>query len=396
MKRRERSARRWTALVAATGVVAATWAGVESGAVAQEAGKRRVSLQELVVTAGARGARYWGDFSSITVLRIDSTRNALAGAGEFGVRGQIAVPGDARELQLDFSAEVAQFATGGFELRSYAPREYSGKLGLYYGQYLGAGVLDAKAELGGRGVADRPPMPLYLQPGYRRYSAWVRYWRPVAFTTLIDGVEIDFTFENRDFAAPRLLPQLDLLDRSSGEWRLETSRSWQRGPSGGADTLSVFGAYRYHHYPRKGISIRRRDRASRLGVQWVLDRLEPLGFRMTVDVSGTRNRSNSRRVEYNSVHFRGVAAKRLGAKTTAILDLTLSVKSYTHEGRYQYLVPGEEADNATIVHAKLNRVLGPRVGSEFGFFWRNVETNISGAYYRAFGTTFTMNIRPQF
>lgn len=391
-----RPGRRGGLLLVATGLAAAGGAVVGGTAGAQETGGRRVEMRELVLTAGVQGTRYWGDFSSVTVLQIDSTRNALAGTGEFGVRGQVAVPGDNRELRLDFGADLAQFATGGFELRNYAPREYSGGLELYYGQYLGAGVLETKAEVRARGVADRPPMPLYLQPGYRRYSGSVGYSRPIAFTSLVDDVDIAFTIENRDFAAPRLLPQLDLLDRSSGELTVGTSRSWRRGSSDGTDKLRVFGAYRYHNYPRKGISIRRRDRAARLGVQWVLDRLETLGFHMEVDVSGTLNRSNSRRVEYNSAHFRAEAAKILGAKTIAILDLTLAAKSYTHKGRYQYLVPGEEADNATIVHAKLDRELGPNVRGVFGVFWNDVETNISGAFYRAFGATFTMNIRPQF
>lgn len=381
----------------ATWGVATAWAGGGRAAGAQEAGGRRVEVRDLVVTAGATGTRYWGDFSSVTVLQIDSTRSALAGNGEFGARGSVVASDPNRELRLDFDAGLAQFATGGFELRNYAPREYRGKLVLYYAQYLGdgGGVLEAKAEAEARGVADRPPMPLYMQPGQRRWSGSVGYWRPVASTDLIDHVEFAFTVENRDFAAPRLLPQLDLLDRSSGELTARTSRSWL-GASGGADTLRVFGAYRYHSYPRKGLSIRRKDRAVRLGVEWVLDRHEtPLGFRMAVGVNGTLNRSNSRRVEYNSIHFGGLAAKRMGAKTVAILETTLSAKSYTHQGRYQYLVPGEEADNATIVHAKVRRELGLDVHGVLGVFWRDIETNISGAFYRSLGTSFTMNIRPR-
>lgn len=389
MKRRRILLAAWGVAVAVAGVAAGT-------AGAQEAGERRIALRNLVVTAGASGGRYWGDFSAVTVLQIDSTRSALAGIGDFGVRGQIAATGSNRELRLDFDAGLAQYATGGFELRNYAPREYNGKLGLYYAQRLGAGVLDAKAEVDARGVADRPPMPLYMQPGHRRWSGSLGYWRRIAFTDLLDDMTLDFTVESRDFAAPRLLPQLDLLDRSSGRLTAETGRSWRRGAGGGADTLRVFGAYRYHNYPRKGLSIQRRDRAALLGAKWVLDRTETLGFRMILNVSGTRNWSNSRRVEYNSVHFHGEAFKRAGAKTVAILDLTLAAKSYTHKGRYQYLVPGEEADNATIVHAKMRRELGPDVWGVLGLFWRDVETNISGAFYRSLGTTFTMNIRPRF
>lgn len=350
----------------------------------------------MVVTAGAQGARYWGDFSSLTVPQIDSTRSALAGTGEFSVRGSLKTSGRNRELLLDFEADLAQFATGGFEQRNYAPREYGGELGLEYAHELGVGLVKARAEVRARGVADRPPMPLYMVPGFRRWSGSVGYWREVTSTDLIDYVELDFTIESRDFAAPRLLPQLDLLDRSSGQLLARTSRLWRRGASGGTDRLTVFGAYRYHNYPRKGLSIRRRDRAARLGVEWVLDREKTLGFHMSVDVSGTLNRSNSRRVEYNSVHFHSVAGKQMGAKTVAILDVTLAAKSYTHQGRYQYLVPGEEADNATIVHAKVQRTLGLNVDGELGVFWRDVETNISGAFYRSLGTSFTMSIRPWF
>jgi len=59
-------------------------------------------------------------------------------------------------------------------------------------------------------------------------------------------------------------------------------------------------------------------------------------------------------------------------------------------------VPGEEVDNYSSIHAQLRRELGANTYGTFGLLWKNAETNISGAYYRNFGVTFSMSVWPRF
>ena len=352
-----------------------------------ESAGTQVSLEDVTVRAGLSAGGYWGNLSSVAVVWTDPTERAFAGTGFFQLEGVVRFRGVNREVRIDFDGGLRQYATGGFELRNYAPREYHGDVAATYRQRLWGGLVSAGGQAIARGVADRPPMPLYLQPGYNSFVASVLYTRDLPFEGLLHEFDVRGTFESRDYAAPRVLPQLDLLDRSSGEATLGLTRFLGSEYS----TLRAFGAFRYHSYPRKGLSIRRRDKAGRVGVAWALNRYVTRGLQAEASIGGTFNRSNSRRVEYNLVGFESSLVKSLGPATDLLLDLNVTRKSYLIPG--QYLVPGEEVDDLTRIEAGLVRTLGP-IYATVRVYWKKAETNISGAYYRNFGVSFSMSATP--
>ncbi len=351
----------------------------------------QVRLNDLVITGGAAMEVYLGNFSAITVPQIDSTDSALAGVGHWTARGGVSfLPAGRRALALDFDGGVRQFATGGFQLRNYAPREHSGRVTMTYGQRLAGGTFTTEATARARSIADRPPMPLYLSPGYETYTARVGYGR-----SLRPGLDLSVavTGEKADYSAPKTLPQLDLLDRSSVIVRTEAVRDF-RDPARTEDfsKFGVFAAYRYHSYPKQGLGLLRADHALGGGVSYERE-TDRLVLRLSLD--GTLSRSNAPRVEYNAAVLKGELTWSLGTSTQLDFEGTLARKRYRNRVQ-DHLVPGEEGDNASLLYAEVTRFLSPQVDASFRFGWQKVETNISGAYYTRFGGTFFLKVRPGF
>ena len=351
----------------------------------------QVRLNDLVITGGAAMEVYLGNFSAVTVAQIDSTDSALAGVGHWTARGSVNfLPSGRRALWLDFDGGVRQFATGGFQLRNYAPREHSGRLTMTYGQRLAGGTFTTEATARARSIADRPPMPLYLSPGYETYTARVGYGR-----SLRPGLDLSVavTGEKADYSAPKTLPQLDLLDRSSVIVRTEAVRDF-RDPARTEDfsKFGVFAAYRHHSYPKQGLGLLRADHALGGGVSYERE-TDRLVLRLSLD--GTLSRSNAPRVEYNAAVLKGELTWSLGTSTQLDFEGTLARKRYRNRVQ-DHLVPGEEGDNASLLYAEVTRFLSPQVDASFRFGWQKVETNISGAYYTRFGGTFFLKVRPGF
>ena len=351
----------------------------------------QVRLSDLVITGGAAMEVYLGNFSAITVPQIDSTDSALAGVGHWTARGRVSfLPSGRRALALDFEGGVRQFATGGFQLRNYAPREHSGRLTMTYGQRLASGTFTTEATARVRSIADRPPMPLYLSPGYETYMAQVGYGKSLRPDF---DLSMAVTGEMADYAAPKALPQLDLLDRSSVIVRTEAVRT-VRDPARPDDIskFGVFANYRYHSYPKQGLGLLRVDHAVGGGVSYETD-IERLILKLSLD--GTLSRSNSPRVDYNAAVLTGELTWSLGSSTQLDIEGTLARKRYLNPV-VDALVPGEEGDNASLLYAEITRFLSPEVDASFRFGWQKVETNISGAYYTRFGGTFFLKVRPGF
>ncbi len=360
----------------------------------------QVRLTDLVFTAGVAGEGYWGNFPSVSVPQIDSATSAVAGTGDFsftGIVSLLARENRNRKLQVGFDGGLRQFTTGGFQLRNYAPREYYGDAEVNYGQFLGGGFLDVTMAVKARGIADRPPMPLYLQPGYERYIATARFIGRTPGEVFFDDFDVGVTIEDADYAAPKVLPQLDLLDRSSVQMTLGTTARSGRSPQSdiGDDTsFRLSGGYRYHKYPQKGLGIFRRDHAIRAGATWSLNRRASQGSAVEVGLEFVHNLSNSRRVEYNFLRINAVASKILGENTIAQFYGTLAWKAYIYPIQ-DALVPGEEADNASILRVELTRFLGSDVSGSFGLGWTKAETNIGGNYFKRFGASFRLRVRPE-
>lgn len=344
-------------------------------------------IQDFVITAGLTGEAWWGDFSAITVPQFDSTENAIAGVGEWSARGVFRLfNGSERRLEAILDGGIRQSAAGGFQLRNYAPREQSGSVSMEYTDAFGGGSFTSEATARIRRVFDHPPMPLYKPPGYDIFSARARYARSVRGTL----VDLNVAGEQADYAPP-VLEHLDFLDRNSVTIEAGGSRRFDIDEElGDYWALRLYGAYGYHSYPRQGGEVQRVDNAMRLGFNFRLlwDRLE---FSATLD--GTRSRSTSRRVEYNRGRVDAQAIWLLTEDMDLVLTGTLARKRYIKPGQHA-LVPGEEADNATIVYAELTRALASRVDGAFRIGWGKVETNFTGAFYTRFRGGFSLRVRP--
>lgn len=346
----------------------------------------QVRVRDLVVTLGGSVEGYTGDLPAVTVPFVDSTDHVVAAVGEVGLRGVISLTRSrTRSLELSFDGGMRQAAAMGFHRRDYAPREWVGRTSVGFTQSLGNwGSLSLRSDLSARAVRDRPPMPMFLQPGYStaQGSAGI-------LTRAFDGVSFDATVdvEYADYKALEAIPQLDLLDRSSSG--VEVGARWGRGA-----TMRIYGGFRWTEYGNQGSfepeDPFRRDHTARVGVEWtyVGDVFAQLG------VDGTVNRSNSNRPEYDAVGIRALLTAPLPAEFSLNLYALLTAKSYTSETAFFRLVPGEEADNASIVYLQLGRPIATNLDGAFRLGWTRAETDIGSAYYRRFGASVQFNYRP--
>lgn len=347
----------------------------------------QLQVRDLVVTGGVSMEGYHGNLSAVTVPLVDSTDQAAAAVGQFGARGEVSLLSDeTRVLRADFDAGFRQSAADGFEVRDYSPREWVGSLQLDYRQRIeGVGTLGVRARGKGRRVQDRPPMPLFIQPGYGSVDGAVS----MAFRPL-QGVRFDVRLgaETTDYRALELVPQLDLLDRRSVSG--EVGAEW----TGGASSVRVFGSLRGTRYPHQGsfdpADPFRRDRSVRTGASWTLrsDVIAQLGL------EGVLNRSNSDRPEYDAVSVQGLLSVPLPAEFGVDFYGVLTSKSYIHPTDFARLVPGEEADNASIAYVSLTRPLGPSLDGALRLGWTRAETDIGNSYFERFGATFFLHYRP--
>ncbi len=344
-------------------------------------------IQDLVFTLGGSAERYTGNFSAVTVTVVDSTKRAWAVVGEMGVRGVLDVyDGDSRSLRLSFDGGLRETAAMGFRFRDYAPREWVGSTSLDYVQSLGTwGSLRASGTFKGRTVEDRPPMPLFLQPGYSSNQATLgvvtRSYGGVTFDAQVDA-------GSANYRALQFVPQLDLLDRS--EKGLEIGTRWGASSS----NIRFHGGLQWTDYRNQGTfdpqDPFRRDHTLRVGVAWS----HSGDLFAQVGVDGVLNRSNSNRPEYDAVSARALVSTPLPWQLSLNLFGVFTKKSYVHDTGFARLVPGEEADNASIAYLQLGRPLASNLDGAVRWAWSRAETNIGRAYYQRFGMSVQLNYRP--
>ena len=346
----------------------------------------QVRWSDLVFTMGGSAERYTGNFSAVSVAVVDSTDHASAAGGELGVRGRLVLlEQERRRLTLDLDGGVRQAAALGFTLRDYAPREWVGSSSLEFQQTFGSwGTGSVRGGVATRSVQDRPPMPLFMPPGYATVDGAVglmtRSFQGVAFDLFAD-------IESSDYRALQFLPQLDLLDRRAAGFEL--GAFWGREPS----MLRFFGGVRWSEYRHQGSfdpeDPFRRDRTVRAGLGWT-----HLGeLVVQVGLEGTLNRSNSNRPEYDALSVSTSLTAPLPGRLTLSLLALLTTKSYANETNFA-LVPGEEADNASIAYAELMRSIRSNLDGGVRVGWTRAETDIGNAYYQRFGISFLFNYRP--
>jgi hypothetical protein len=355
-------------------------------AVAVRPSGAQVTVRDLEVTAGAAVEGYRGNMSSVTLPVVDSTDRASAAVAEFGTRGRLLfLNTPVRGFRIDFDGGIRQFAASGFELSDYAPREVVGRLDGVYRQSLGSlGTLTAAFGYKGRSVVDRPPMPLFIQPGYGAASGalWLRFAE-------FRGIKLDSELmaEWADYGAHALFPQLDLLDNRST--RLEVGGTWGREWQ-----VRFYSAVRLTDFQRQGTNLPadpfRRDRMIEAGATWTLH----VPVVVQLGVSGIFNRSNSARPEYDAIRFRGNLVVPLPYDLNGTLYTSLTGKNYKHDFEFIRLVPGEEADNGSVAYIGLHRAITPTLNGQVRFGWTRAETDVGGAFYERYGLSFFLSFRP--
>lgn len=346
----------------------------------------QITWQDLVFTGGFSLEKYQGDLTAVAVSAVDPSDTASAVVSELGIRGGLFLLNHPeRSLDLQFDGGFRQFVTTGFVVRDYAPLEWVGRADLRYREALGSvGTFFAQGSLGARKVEDRPPPPLFIQPGYTTLEgeAGIRFL-PVGGTDL----DLRFFGEKAEYSVGTVTPQLALLDRQvlGGE----VGAAW-----GSDSRVRLHSGYRASEYRNQGTfdpqDPFRRDRAWTLGATWTLR--APVFAQ--IGIEGTLNRSNSSRPEYDAVTVRSVLSAPLPFELTVNILANITDKQYLTRTEFARLVPGEEADNASVVYLELTRPLMVNLDGALRFGWNRAETDYGNEYFERYGMTFLLRYRP--
>ncbi|MEX0856069.1 MAG: hypothetical protein WD056_00720 [Gemmatimonadota bacterium] len=372
-----RQAACWTA-VAVTGLL-----GVPATAEAQ------FTVRDFVVTAGGSAEGYRGNLPTVGSPVTDSAEVVSAFAGELALRTNADYrSGSGGTFLFSFDGGVRQFNASGFEQRDYSPREWVGTLDLGYGRALSETVgFRAHTRIRGRELEDRPPMPLFLQPGYRAVEG--------SLVVDFDGprgvvYDVELTGAKTDFFAPAFAPQVRLLDREGVE--IEAGAVI----ASGASTLRIFAGVQASRYPKQETFAPedpfRSDRTFQGGVSWT----RQAGYLLQIELDARANRSNSLRPEYDAFTLRALYSTSLPRELSLSLYGAYSVKQYLHASEFARLLPGEEADNASLAYVSLSRSLAMNLDGTFRVGWTRAETEIGDAYFQRFGGSFALHYRPSF
>ncbi len=349
-------------------------------------GSAQLIWQDLVFTGGVSAEGYRGNLPAIAVTVVDSTEEASAVVGEFGLRGSVVLLNrEERTLSLRFDSGLRQFVAGGFLVRDYAPKELVGRLDLSYRENVGSlGELWFFGGLSGRKVDDRPPMPLFIQPGYGTVDGRIRLQ-----LYPINGIFYDAQLfgEVADYGTTKLTPQLALLDRKV--LGVEVGATWGTGW-----TIRAYTGFRASEYRNQGTfdpsDPLRQDKTLNLGATWTLRS----SIIAQVGVEGTLNRSNSSRPEYNALSVRAVVSVPMPRDFSLNFFADLTAKRYLTETEFAQLVPGEEADNASVVYVEASRPIFLNLDGAVRFGWTRAETDIGDSYFERFGASFLFRYRP--
>lgn len=346
----------------------------------------QIRWQDLVLTGGTAVESYRGNLPAVTISAVDSTEEASAVVGELGARGRLDFFNlQERALTLRFDAGIRQFMAGGFKVRDYASREWVAQTELSFREALsGVGDLWIEAGAGARRVDDRPPMPLFLQPGYATGDGRVRLQFLPKHGLFFD---VQAMGEVAEYGTTSVAPQLDLLDRRAVG--LEGGVTW--GPDW---RLRVYTGLKVTEYPNQGTfdpeDPFRRDLTWSLGGNWTYT------SRLFVQLGaeGTLNRSNSSRPEYDALSLRALVSAPVGGNLSLSFFANLTEKWYKSRTAFARLVPGEEADNASVVYLELSRPIMVNLDGAVRFGWNRAETDIGNAYFERYGATFLLRYRP--
>lgn len=347
-------------------------------------------VRDVVVRMESSGGIYSGNLRTINVALTDSADRATAASAEIGARGIVdLIRGERRSLSLFMSADLRQTTAMGFVTRDYAPTEWGGSTAVEYWSQLGTSVLSASVQLDGRSIWDRPPMPLFLQPGYLRSSGTVQLSRRVPDDVVID---LQLDVQDANYGAPPNFTQLDLLD--SREIGVTAGASRDRRSTEGS-FLQFYMRFNVSEFRRQqSLENRdpfRRDKTYRGGFLWQR-RHGNILYRANLE--GIVNRSNSRRPEYNTILAETYVQVPLPGEYSLQALGRLATKNYTHETDFARLVPGEEADSRSEVWLAVGRQVANALDARLQLEWARAETDFSGAYFSSIGLSLALDYRP--
>jgi len=346
----------------------------------------QIRWQDLVLTGGTSLESYSGNLPAVTISAVDSTDHVSAAVGELGARGRLLFFNhQERSLELQFDGGLRQLVARGFKVRDYASREWVGRSDLRYRERLSVlGDLWIETGFGARRVEDRPPMPLFLQPGYETADGRIRLqFLPVR------GLFFDFQLlgELADYPSTPVTPQLDLLDRRAlgAEAGVTFGPEWR---------IRLYSGLRFSEYRNQGTfdpdDPFRQDQTWSFGGNWSYSS----SVYAQVGAEGTLNRSNSSRPEYDALSLRAVLSTSLPGNLNLSFFANITEKWYKTQTDFARLVPGEEADNASVVYLELARPLLVNLDGAVRFGWNRAETDIGNAYFERYGATVLLRYRP--
>jgi len=250
---------------------------------------------------------------------------------------------------------------------------------------LGSWVGSAHIDWRGRAVQDRPPMPLFLQPGFGTGSLGVRLQ-----SNEVDRMTFDLGFDAEwaDYSAREFSAPLDLLDRRTSG--VEAGATWTAG-----SVVRVSGGFRRSVYPNQAtfsvVEPERRDHTVHAAVSWSVDRPD---VSAEVGLEGTLNRSNSMRPEYDALAGRALVSVPLPLDVGATVLAVLTAKRYVSQSDFTLLVPGEEADNASVLYLDLARPIALGLDGSVRLGWTRAEADVGDQYFQRFGASLQLRYRP--
>lgn len=347
----------------------------------------QIALDELVITGGASAEGYRGNLPAVGVPLRDSVEFVSAATGEVTLLADASygTAGDGA-FRLVFDGGLRHFSAQGFQLRDYSPREWVGTVDATYSRGITNGFgIAAGLQLRGRQIDDRPPMPLFLQPGFRAGRLSVGFDARGPRGVLYD---LEVAADRSDFLAPEFAPQIRLLNRNV--YRAEAGATL----NGGSSILRIFVAGERSEYPKQvtfdPADPTRLDATVHTGAFWTYQGT----YILQLGLEGRANRSNSNRPEYDAITLSGLVSASLPREIAFSAYVALTAKQYLHDTSFARLLPGDEANSASLAYVSLTRSLAFNLDGTVRTGWSQAETEIGGAYYQRFGGSVLLHFRP--
>ena len=93
--------------------------------------------------------------------------------------------------------------------------------------------------------------------------------------------------------------------------------------------------------------------------------------------------------------MRSLVSVPLPLEIGATLLAVVTAKSYVSQTDFKVLVPGEEADNASVLYLDLARPLALGLDGSLRLGWTRAEADVGDQYFQRFGASLQLRYRPE-